>query len=99
MANEENSTENNDTLRSLLRQNMDMLTQHMRESNDFRINMTGKLAKMESDNEYAQKTITSHAKDLDTLKSAHNKQKGAMWAMGVGSGVGIIHALKTWIGL
>lgn len=41
------------------------------------------LAKIETHNEYTQAAIMEHKGDIDKLKSAHNKQKGALALLGL----------------
>lgn len=87
------------TSRELLRQTNDMLAQHMRDSNDWRNEMSSKMATIETNGFHLSKTVTDNVKDVDMLKSAHNRQKGAIWAIGSVGTVGFLHTLKQIFGL
>ena len=46
-----------------------------------------------------EKKVLDHDDTIKHLDRAHNRQKGAMWAVGLSGGVGFFHAVKTFLGL
>lgn len=42
--------------------------------------------------------IIDHDKEIEKLKEGSNKQKGAMWAIGIGGVGGILGAIKAFFG-
>ena len=71
--------------------------EHIRASNTFREDMKASLAKIETNAEYTAKTLSSHDSKIDTLETAHNKQKGAMWVFGLIGLGGFVELVRKWI--
>ena len=73
----------------------EMLRQHMTESNNSITEIKQSLAKIDVHNEYTQEKL----KTVDELKSAHNRQKGAMYVIGALGGTAFAHSVKQFFGL
>ncbi len=75
-----------------------MIREHMNESSKANTAMLIELSSIKTHGEYTKKTLEDHTKRVGVLEISHNKQKGAMWAVGFGGLTGIIHAIKSWLG-
>ena len=56
-----------------------LLETHRKESNDWRAEMSDCIARIETHNEYTKDKL----KEVDILKTAHNKQKGFLYALSI----------------
>ena len=57
----------------------DLLETHRKESNEWRNDVGKSLARIEIHNEYTKEKL----KTVDTLETAHNKQKGVLWVLSI----------------
>jgi len=83
----------------LQRQTYDLLQQHMRDSAEFRNEMSGKIATIETNGRHLSTTVIDNTKNIDELKDAHRQAKGALWTVGSIGTVGFLHTLKQIFGL
>lgn len=74
----------------------ELLRQHAEESSNFRSEVKASLAKIEVHAEYSKKEIETNKKDIETLKAAHNKQKGVLAVLSVVGLGGIEEFLRHW---
>ena len=70
---------------------------HITASNNFREEMKTTLAQIETKGVYTAKALTEHDIDIDELKTAHNKQKGAVWVFGIIGLRGLVELIKQWV--
>ena len=71
----------NITLREMLRMHMTKQEEFQNETNEFRTKMAESLTAIKVHGEYTKTKIESHAKDIDEIKSAGQRQKGFLAAL------------------
>jgi hypothetical protein len=81
----------------LLKQISKQQEDHIKASNTFREDMKTSLATIETKAEYTAKTLSGHDSDIETLKDAHSKQKGAVWVFGLIGLGGLIEVVREWV--
>lgn len=73
-----------------------MLSDHMKESGDGISDIKQSIARIEVHGEYTSKAIEGQGKDISELKTAHNKQKGAMWVLSLIGLGGLEELIRNW---
>ena len=68
----------------------EMLNSHVKDSNSFREEMRTSITEIQIHSKYTKKAVAALDEDVTNLKTSHNKQKGAMWVVGVLGLSGII---------
>lgn len=58
-----------------------LLLNHIKDSSRGQSEILQSIAKIETHSIYTKKEIEEHKEIIDDLKTAHNKQKGAMWVL------------------
>lgn len=71
----------NTPLRELIRQNITMLEQHKKDSNDFRMKTTETLAEISVHGQYTKTRLESHEKSITDLEKTGQQQKGFLTAL------------------
>ncbi len=72
-----------------------MLRDHMKDSQEGQMEIKQSIARIETHNEYTVKSLNENKQDIDKLKSAHNRQKGMMWAFGLIGLGGVAQFIKN----
>lgn len=73
----------------------EMLRDHMEKSESTNSKTIQALARIEVHNEYTKEKLDSHGESIDKLQSAHNKQKGMIWAFGLIGLGGVAQFIKN----
>ena len=60
-----------------------LLSEHISDSNDFRTEMKTDIKEIRVHGEYTKEAVNKHGISIAELQTSNNKQKGAMWVLGV----------------
>jgi len=71
----------------------EMLSAHIKDSNEFRAEMTTTITKIKVHSEYTQKAVEGNVKEISELKAIQDKQKGGMFVVGLLGIGGLIKAI------
>lgn len=69
------------SLRELIRHQTTLLEQHRSESNEWRTEIAKSIAKIQVHTEYAKEKSSAQQKDLDDLKTSHERYKGGFYIL------------------
>lgn len=58
-----------------------LLLNHIKDSSKGQSEILQSIAKIETHGVYTKKTLQDHEDEIEKLKTARNKQKGAMWVL------------------
>ena len=75
----------------------EMLSTHVRDSNEFREEMKTTIAKIKVHSEYTQKAVEGNIKEIANLKTVQDKQKGGMWVVGLLGVGGVVKAIVDFV--
>jgi hypothetical protein len=74
-----------------------MLKQHIEASDKYRNESQQAMARIEVHNEYTKAKLTDHETCINDLKTAHDKQKGAIWVFGLIGLGGLVEVIREWV--